>query len=236
MNENYEKTAYVTSIFHRVAAHYDSMNDVMSLGMHRLWKRFFAHISCIRPGQCVLDLAGGTGDVTRLLAKRVGAKGTVVLADINARMLDAGRDRLLNAGYATVKYVQADATALPFRQQQFDAVTIAFGLRNFADKQASLSHIRQVLRPGGSLWILEFSKPVLPMAKALYPFYLSKVIPALGELVAKDRASYQYLADSIKDHPSQAVLLDMMKTAGFERCQCHNLLGGIVAIHRGYRL
>ncbi len=231
-----DKVDYVSDVFHSVAHRYDLMNDLMSWGMHRIWKRLLIHFSFIQAGQTVLDLAGGTGDVTRLLAQRVGIKGRVILADINTSMLQIGRDRSLDEGYTQIQYVQADAESLPFENQSFDAVTMAFGLRNVTDKSAVLSSIWHVLQPGAPLLVLEFSKPVLSTLKSCYHGYLFNFIPKLGEMVTGDRNSYQYLAESIRLHPDQETLLDMMRSSGFEYCRYYNLLGGIVAIHKGYRL
>jgi demethylmenaquinone methyltransferase / 2-methoxy-6-polyprenyl-1,4-benzoquinol methylase len=231
-----EKTARVRQVFESVAERYDVMNDLMSLGLHRWWKRFAVTVAAARAGQRVLDLAGGSGDLTRLLARAVGDNGEVVLADINPRMLEVGRDRLLNAGIVgNVRIVQANAECLPFPSAAFDAVTIAFGLRNVTAKDRALSEIYRVLRPGGKALILEFSRVSNPLA-GLYDLYSLNVLPKLGAWVAKDEASYRYLAESIRMHPSQTELLAMMREAGFEQCRFHNLAAGIVALHVGYRL
>jgi demethylmenaquinone methyltransferase/2-methoxy-6-polyprenyl-1,4-benzoquinol methylase len=231
-----EKAGHVREVFDSVADNYDLMNDVMSAGMHRLWKRFAISMSGIQPGQQVLDLAGGTGDITRLLAPRVGKDGHVVLTDINAAMLARGRRRLLDHGISgNVTYAQVNAELLPFPDRSFDLVTIAFGLRNVTDKQRALEAIHRVLRPGGRLLVLEFSRPVSAL-KSAYDFYSFKILPRLGRLIAKDEDSYRYLAESIRMHPDQNALLSMMQQAGFERCDYHNLSGGVVAVHRGYRL
>jgi demethylmenaquinone methyltransferase / 2-methoxy-6-polyprenyl-1,4-benzoquinol methylase len=231
-----DKARRVRGVFDSVAPHYDLMNDLMSAGTHRLWKRFALALANLRPGQRALDVAGGTGDLAAGLARQVGERGLVVLSDINAAMLARGRDRLLDAGLAAnVAYVQADAERLPFRAGTFDCVTIGFGLRNVTDKPAALASMRRVLKPGGQLLVLEFSQPRVPGLKALYDAYSFHVLPALGRLVAGDAASYRYLAESIRMHPDQEQLLEMLASAGLEGCRYHNLSGGIVAVHRGYR-
>ncbi len=230
-----EKARHVREVFDSVADSYDLMNDLMSFGVHRLWKRFTIGMADLKPGQRVLDLAGGTGDLTRLMAPRVGREGLVVLSDINAAMLGNGRSRLLDKGIAgNVDFAQANAERLPFRDGSFDLVTMAFGLRNVTDKQQALNSIYRVLRPGGRLLVLEFSRPVAALRPA-YDFYSFSILPKLGRLVANDEASYRYLAESIRMHPDQQTLRDMMQQAGFENCDYHNLTGGIVAIHRGYK-
>jgi demethylmenaquinone methyltransferase/2-methoxy-6-polyprenyl-1,4-benzoquinol methylase len=212
------------------------MNDLMSAGMHRLWKQFTLSLASLRPGQRALDVAGGTGDIAAGLAKQVGERGLVVLTDINAAMLARGRDRLINDGIVgNVRCAQVNAEKLPFADSTFDCVTIAFGLRNVTDKPAALASMRRVLKPGGQLLILEFSHPTAPALKPLYDAYSFRVLPILGKIVANDDASYRYLAESIRMHPDQQTLLEMMQTAGFEGCRYHNLTGGIVAVHRGYR-
>ena len=231
-----EKVRRVRGVFDSVADNYDLMNDVMSAGIHRLWKRYAVGMSGIRAGQTVLDLAGGTGDITRLLAPRVGDKGHVVLTDINAAMLSNGRRALLDSGITgNVTFAQVDAEQLPFPENSFDLVTIAFGLRNVTDKQRALDSICRVLKPGGCLLVLEFSRPAKAL-KPVYDFYSLNILPKLGKLIAGDEESYRYLAESIRMHPDQETLQSMMQQAGFERCDYHNLSGGIVAIHRGYRL
>jgi demethylmenaquinone methyltransferase/2-methoxy-6-polyprenyl-1,4-benzoquinol methylase len=231
-----DKAQHIRGVFDSVADNYDLMNDVMSAGIHRLWKRFAINMSGVQPGQQVLDLAGGTGDMARLLAPHVGQQGHVVLTDINAAMLEQGRGNLLDHGISgNVSFAQVDAEQLPFPERSFDLVTIAFGLRNVTDKQRALESIYRVLRPGGRLLVLEFSKPAAAL-KPAYDFYSFKILPRLGRLIARDEASYRYLAESIRMHPDQNTLLSMMQQAGFERCDFHNLTGGIVAIHRGYRL
>jgi len=231
-----EKAGRVRDVFDSVASRYDIMNDLMSAGLHRLWKRYTIDQANVRPGQTVLDLAGGTGDLAREFAKKVGVGGHVVLADINARMLVEGRTRLIDAGVAgNLSIAQVDAEDLPFADASFDCITIAFGLRNVTGKEAALSSMRRVLKPGGKLLILEFSKPI-DAVKPAYDLYSFKVLPMIGKLVASDEASYRYLAESIRMHPDQETLLEMMKTAGFERCRYHNLAAGIVALHVGHRL
>ena len=232
-----DKARRVSSVFSSVAENYDLMNDLMSLGVHRLWKRFVIDLAGIRQGQRVLDLAGGTGDLTKQLLKRVGESGSVTLADISAPMLDVGRRRLVDSGILRgVSYVQANAETLPFAENSFDRVSIAFGLRNVTVKERALAAMLRVLRPGGQVLILEFSTLNVPLLAPLYRAYLMNVLPRMGQLVAGDSDSYRYLAESIRLHPSQEVLLEMMKAAGFERCSYHNLSGGIAAVHRGYKL
>lgn len=232
-----EKTARVRRVFESVADRYDLMNDLMSGGLHRLWKRFAIAAAAVRPGQRVLDLAGGSGDLTRLLAHAVGPTGEVVLADINPRMLAVGRDRLLDAGVVgNVRFVQADAEALPFADRAFDLVTIAFGLRNVTHKAQALAEIRRVLRPGGRLCVLEFSRVESPLLARLYDLYSLHCLPRLGRWVAQDEGSYRYLAESIRMHPPQRELLAMLEDAGFERCRYQNLMAGVVALHSGMRL
>jgi len=232
-----EKKARVRGVFDSVASRYDIMNDAMSGGLHRLWKRFTLAKTGLRPGQQALDVAAGSGDLAAGLARRVGSSGRVVVTDINAAMLDEGRTRLLNAGIAgNVDYVLADAEALPFAAQSFHCVTIGFGLRNVTDKQRALESLFGVLKPGGRLLVLEFSQPHLGPLAPLYELYSFKVLPRLGEWLAGDAASYRYLAESIRRHPDQETLKDMMQSAGFERCEYFNLTAGIVALHLGYRL
>jgi demethylmenaquinone methyltransferase/2-methoxy-6-polyprenyl-1,4-benzoquinol methylase len=231
-----EKAKKVAGIFTQVADKYDVMNDLMSLGIHRLWKRFAFELASVRPGQKVLDLAGGTGDLAKKFAQQVGADGWVTLADINQAMLHKGRDRLIDAGVVgNVGYVQADAERLPFAENSFDVVTMAFGLRNVTNKDQALRAIYHALAPGGKVIILEFSTLTLPALKPLYDLYSFKVLPFLGKLVAGDADSYRYLAESIRKHPNQKTLAAMMTTAGFEQCVYHNLSGGIAAIHKGYK-
>lgn len=232
-----EKRARVRGVFDSVADRYDVMNDVMSLGLHRLWKRFTLSRSGLKPGQSCLDVAAGTGDLSVGLAHRVGPSGRVVVTDINAKMLAAGRDRMIGEGMvAGVAYVQADAETLPFRASSFHCVSIGFGLRNVTDKDAALGSMLRVLKPGGRALILEFSKPHLGPLERVYDAYSFQVLPRLGRLIAGDADSYRYLAESIRRHPDQEALAEMMRRAGFERCEYYNLSGGIVALHVGYRL
>ncbi len=231
-----EKARKVAGVFDSVAGKYDLMNDLMSLGVHRLWKRFAVSVSGVRPGERVLDLAGGTGDLTGRLLPLVGPKGLVVLSDINARMLGEGRKRLIDEGVVgNITYAQIDAEQLPFPDHTFDCITIGFGLRNVTRKERALADMYRVLRPGGRAVILEFSHPVAPGMKPAYDLYSFAVLPVLGQWVAGDAASYRYLAESIRVHPDQETLLRSMEAAGFERCQYFNLTGGIVAVHRGYK-
>ena len=232
-----EKQSRVRGVFDSVSNRYDIMNDVMSLGVHRLWKRFTVEVSALRPGQQVLDLAGGTGDLTSLMAKRVGQKGRVVISDINGSMLGVGRERLINEGtVGNVEYVQANAELLPFPDNYFDCVTIGFGLRNVTDKDKALRAMQRVLKPGGKLLILEFSKPTMPLLSKVYDIYSFKLLPMMGKVVSNDADSYRYLAESIRMHPDQETLLGMMQDAGLERCDYYNLTGGVVALHKGYKL
>jgi len=231
-----EKARKVAGVFDSVASKYDLMNDLMSLGVHRLWKRFAVSVSGVRAGERVLDLAGGTGDLTSRMLPLVGPKGRVVLSDINASMLGEGRQRLTDEGViGNVAYVQADAEQLPFPDNTFDCITIGFGLRNVTHKERALEAMRRALKPGGRVIILEFSQPVAPGLKPAYDLYSFTVLPLLGKLVTHDAASYRYLAESIRMHPNQDALLKMMEDAGFERCQYFNLTGGVVAVHRGYK-
>ena len=231
-----EKAKLVADVFRSVAGKYDLMNDLMSLGAHRLWKRFAVGQSGVRKGQRVLDLAGGTGDLARLFLKRVGAEGQVVIADINDSMLTVGRDRLADAGVCgNVEYVQADAESLPFPDDYFDCVIIGFGLRNVTRKQTALDAMYRVTKPGGRALVLEFSRPVIPGLDKAYDLYSFNVLPVLGRVVANDEDSYRYLAESIRKHPDQATLKDMMARAGFVRTHYFNLAGGIVALHKGHK-
>jgi demethylmenaquinone methyltransferase/2-methoxy-6-polyprenyl-1,4-benzoquinol methylase len=231
-----EKARRVRGVFDSVAGNYDRMNDLMSGGAHRLWKRFTLSLANLRPGQRALDVAGGTGDLASGLARQVGNRGLVVLSDINASMLAHGRDRLLNEGFVHNVYcVQANAERLPFPDGYFDCITIGFGLRNVTDKPAALKSMRRALKPGGQLLVLEFSHPTVPGVQPLYDAYSFYVLPLLGRLVAQDAASYRYLAESIRKHPDQEALLILMRDAGLEGCRYHNLAGGMVAVHRGYR-
>jgi demethylmenaquinone methyltransferase / 2-methoxy-6-polyprenyl-1,4-benzoquinol methylase len=231
-----DKAGRVRSVFESVAGKYDVMNDLMSLGAHRLWKHFTLSLTGLRPGQRALDVAGGTGDLAAGLLQQVGKSGRVVLSDVNPAMLDIGRDRLLDAGHVgNVECIVADAEKLPFEDNSFDCVTIGFGLRNVTDKAAALKSMHRVLKPGGQLLVLEFSTPTAPGLKPIYDAYSFKVLPFLGELIAKDRNSYRYLAESIRMHPNQESLLAMLQEAGFIQARYHNLTGGIVAVHRGYK-
>jgi demethylmenaquinone methyltransferase/2-methoxy-6-polyprenyl-1,4-benzoquinol methylase len=227
-----DKARRVRGVFDSVATRYDRMNDLMSAGLHRLWKRFAVNATGVRPGMRVLDLAGGTGDLARLFAHRVGLAGQVVLSDINGEMLAVGRDKLLNLGLA-LPVVQCDAEKLPFASAHFDCVSIAFGLRNVTHKEIALAEMRRILKPGGVAAVLEFSKVWEPLAPA-YNWYSFNVIPRIGKLVAGDDASYRYLAESIRMHPDQATLRRMMEQAGFDRVEVHNLAAGVVALHLGY--
>jgi len=228
------KAAKVAEVFHSVAAQYDLMNDLMSVGMHRLWKRFTVAQAGLRPGMRVLDVAGGTADLTRLFLNEVGDSGEVVLTDINFSMLVEGRDRMLNIG-KTPPTVQCDGERLPFPSDYFDCVSVAFGLRNMTHKDHALAEMYRVLKPGGRLLVLEFSKVWKPLEGA-YDLYSFKLLPLIGKWVAKDEASYQYLAESIRMHPDQETLKIMMGTAGFEQVRYHNLTAGVVALHKGYKL
>jgi demethylmenaquinone methyltransferase/2-methoxy-6-polyprenyl-1,4-benzoquinol methylase len=232
-----EKAERVRAVFSSVAGKYDVMNDLMSFGVHRLWKRFALSLTGLKAGQRALDVAGGTGDLALGLARQVGKTGQVILSDINPKMLEAGRDRLLDAGFAgNVQCVLADAERLPCADDSFDCLTIGFGLRNVTDKAAALRSMHRVLKPGGQLIVLEFSTPVAPGLKPLYDAYSFNVLPRLGEWVAQDAASYRYLAESIRMHPNQEALLAMLADAGFAQTRYHNLSGGIVAVHRGYKI
>ena len=228
-----EKTARVRGVFDSVAESYDLMNDLMSGGMHRLWKRFALSQTGLRLGQRALDVASGTGDLGAGVARQVGRDGLAVLTDINREMLARGRDRLIDKGFAAqVEFVIANAECLPFPDSAFDCVTIGFGLRNVTDKAAALASMRRVLRPGGRLLVLEFSKP-RPEIRAAYDAYSFNVLPRLGGIVAGDAASYRYLAESIRMHPDQETLAAMIRDAGFDDCRWHNLAAGIVALHIG---
>lgn len=231
-----EKAGLVADVFHSVANRYDIMNDLLSFGIHRLWKRFTIEHSAVRPGHTVLDLAGGTGDLARLFSRVVGRQGLVVLSDINQSMLTLGRDRLIDSGCLENSVVaQADAQTLPFAANSFDIVSIGFGLRNVTDKSRALRAMHDCLKPGGRLLILEFSKPVDNRLENLYDFYSFKLLPKIGKLVADDEASYQYLAESIRMHPDQETLRQSVIEAGFSDCEYHNFTGGIVALHIAYK-
>ena len=229
-----EKAGRVAGVFSSVAPRYDLMNDLMSAGLHRLWKRFTVDQSSLRPGQRVLDVAGGTGDLAIQFAKRVGPTGGVVLTDINAAMLKRGRDRMIDAGNV-MPAVQCDAEHLPFQDSSFDCVSVAFGLRNMTDKLRALTEMHRVLRPGGRLLVLEFSHVWQPLQR-LYNAYSFNVIPRLGKLITDDSESYRYLAESIRMHPEQEQLKTLLEQAGLERVEYFNLSAGVVALHRGYRL
>jgi demethylmenaquinone methyltransferase / 2-methoxy-6-polyprenyl-1,4-benzoquinol methylase len=231
-----EKTRLVGEVFSSVAGKYDLMNDLMSFGIHRLWKRHFVSTSGVRRGDRVLDLAGGTGDIAALMVERVGADGEVVIGDINAEMLGVGRDRLTNRGVVgPVRYVRLNAEALPFPDQYFHAVTIAFGLRNVTDKSSALREMYRVLKPGGRAMVLEFSEVTEPLLKPLYDIHSFEILPRLGKLFAGDSGSYRYLAESIRKHPNQEALRQLMLDAGFDRVDFRNLSAGIVAIHSGIK-
>ena len=231
-----DKAGLVAGVFDSVASRYDLMNDLMSGGIHRLWKRFTIELSGVRSGNRVLDIAGGTGDLAAKFAPLLGPEGEVVLADINASMLRVGRDRLIDRGVpGNLRYVQADAQYLPFPDDYFDCITIAFGLRNVTDKDRALRSMLRVLKPGGRLLVLEFSKPDNPLLSRAYDAYSFSVLPLMGRLVTGDSDSYQYLAESIRMHPDQETLRGMMETAGFDRCDYHNMTGGVVAVHRGIK-
>ncbi len=227
-----EKSARVADVFHSVANSYDVMNDLMSLGIHRLWKRYTIEMSAVRPGQRVLDLAGGTGDLAAKFSRLVGNNGEVVLADINESMLALGRDRLTDLGCTdNTAYAITDAQHLPFADDYFDCITIGFGLRNVTDKDLALRAMFRVLKPGGKLLVLEFSKPSNPLLSSAYDLYSFKLLPAIGKVVANDGESYRYLAESIRMHPDQQTLKKMIIDAGFATCEYHNITGGIVALH-----
>ena len=230
------KAGLVGQVFSSVATRYDVMNDVMSLGIHRLWKRFTIEQAGVRAGQQVLDVAGGTGDLAAQFARQVGPGGSVTVADINAAMLDVGRARMADRGLTgNIEFVQANAECLPFPDNYFDCITIAFGLRNVTHIDAALASMYRILKPGGRLLVLEFSKPVLPALSAVYDAYSFNILPKLGKLIANDEASYRYLVESIRKHPDQETLKGMMEQAGFGRVHYFNLTGGIVALHKGYK-
>ena len=231
-----EKANKVAGVFHSVADKYDVMNDLMSAGVHRLWKRYTIETSGAKSGDTILDLAGGTGDLAAKFSRIVGKEGKVILSDINGSMLENGRERLINMGIAgNVEYVQANAECLPFPDNYFNVITIAFGLRNVTDKEAALRSMLRTLKPGGKLMILEFSKPVVPGLNAIYDQYSFKLLPLMGKLIANDADSYRYLAESIRMHPNQEELKQRMLEAGFDKVEYHNMTGGIVALHKGYK-
>jgi demethylmenaquinone methyltransferase/2-methoxy-6-polyprenyl-1,4-benzoquinol methylase len=230
-----EKVNHVANVFHSVADNYDLMNDLMSLGSHRLMKRFTIELSAARPGHRILDLAGGTGDLTEKFSRLVGQDGEVILCDINPSMLSVGRDKLLDRGVSgNVRYVQADAESLPFTDNYFDCITIGFGLRNVTRKEKALEAMARVLKPGGRVLVLEFSKPTIPALQKAYDVY-SRFWPKVGQWVTGDKDSYQYLVESIRVHPDQETLKEMMQQAGFINCEYYNLMGGIAAIHKGFK-
>ncbi|MCS5594425.1 MAG: bifunctional demethylmenaquinone methyltransferase/2-methoxy-6-polyprenyl-1,4-benzoquinol methylase UbiE [Porticoccaceae bacterium] len=231
-----EKAGKVADVFHSVASNYDLMNDLMSAGVHRLWKRMTIEMSGVRSGNKVLDIAGGTGDLAAKFSRIVGKDGYVVLADINESMLKVGRDRLMDLGVVdNVKFSQSDAQHLPFPDNTFDIITIAFGLRNVTDKELALKSMLRVLKPGGRLLVLEFSKPGNPVLSKIYDTYSFSILPKLGKLFADDAESYQYLAESIRMHPDQQTLMGMMNDVGFTNTDFHNMTGGVVALHRGVK-
>ena len=235
--DSQKKAGMVRGVFDSVASKYDVMNDLMSFGVHRLWKRFAVELAGVRRGQRILDLASGTGDLADRFADLVGPDGLVLMTDINAAMLQVGRDRMVDRGHAgNLNYVQVNAESLPVPDDSLDLITIAFGLRNVTHKEKALSAMYRSLRPGGRALILEFSKPLSKPLEKVYDLYSFKLLPKMGELVAKDADSYRYLAESIRMHPDQNTLKGMMEDAGFERCDYHNLSGGIVALHRGFKL
>ena len=232
-----DKVNMVRDVFDSVASQYDIMNDLMSLGIHRIWKRVAVQLANVRSGDQVLDLAGGTGDLTTLFEKRVGKDGQVVLADINSEMLSTGRSRLIDRGLTSnIRYAQVNAECLPFEDNTFDCVCIAFGLRNVTDKDAALKSMHRVLKPGGRVIVLEFSHPTNKITEKFYDFYSFNLLPKIGALIAKDEDSYRYLAESIRMHPKQDELKQMMENAGLERCEYFNMSQGIVAVHRGYKI
>jgi len=231
-----EKESQVADVFDSVASKYDLMNDLMSFGVHRLWKRFTIDKSGVRAGQCILDIAGGTGDLTKKFSQIVGSSGQVLLADINANMLKVGRDRLLDSGYASnIAYIQANAEQLPFADNSFHCLTIAFGLRNVTHKGKALAEFTRVLKPGGKAMVLEFSKPTNMLMSKAYDAYSFAALPTLGRIVTDDKESYQYLVESIRMHPDQETLKSMMEDAGLSMCEYHNLTSGIVALHTGIK-
>ncbi|MEJ2310334.1 MAG: bifunctional demethylmenaquinone methyltransferase/2-methoxy-6-polyprenyl-1,4-benzoquinol methylase UbiE [Gammaproteobacteria bacterium] len=232
-----EKAERVRGVFDSVASRYDIMNDLMSFGIHRLWKHIAVDLAGVRSGMKVLDLASGTGDLASRFAGLVGPGGEVVMSDINLAMLEEGRKRMVDEGHAgNVDYMQIDAESIPFPDNSFHVVTIAFGLRNVTDKQQALREMYRVLKPGGRALVLEFSRPSSKPLEKLYDLYSFRALPLMGKLVANDADSYRYLAESIRMHPDQETLKEMMEQAGFERCDYHNLTGGIVAVHRGFKL
>jgi demethylmenaquinone methyltransferase/2-methoxy-6-polyprenyl-1,4-benzoquinol methylase len=235
--EPQEKTRRVGEVFSSIASRYDLMNDLMSMGIHRAWKRYAIHIAQIKPGAHILDVAGGTGDMSALFNSAAGEQGMVIVSDINNAMLSEGRDRLIDRGVVNgLQYVQANAEALPFARNSFDCICIAFGLRNVTNKDVALRSMFENVKYGGSVVILEFSKVVLPLLAKLYEMYSFHFIPRLGQMIAGDKDSYRYLVESISMHPDQETLKEMMEKAGFSRVDYYNLTGGIVAVHKGYKL
>lgn len=231
-----DKSTRVGEVFRSVADRYDLMNDLMSFGIHRLWKRFAVGMMGLRSGQRILDVAGGTGDLTLLLARGVKAQGRVVLVDINEAMLQVGRQKCLDRGIVDpIEYVQADAESLPFGNDYFDGVCIGFGLRNVTDKPAALGEMYRVIKPGGRVLILEFAKPTMQWLEKLYDAYSFGVLPWLGKIICNDSASYRYLVESIRLHPDQGTLQKLMESVGFSHCDYHNLTGGIVSLHKGFK-
>ncbi len=231
-----EKAQKVKGVFDSVADNYDLMNDLMSFGIHRLWKRYAIELSAARKGQQILDLASGTGDLAMKFAQIVGQQGSVIMSDINQAMLVNGRDRMIDKGIVNhLQFVQLDAEQIPFEDNSFDCVTIAFGLRNVTHKETALKEMLRILKPGGRALILEFSKPISAPFRKIYDLYSFKILPKIGRFVAKDEDSYRYLAESIRMHPDQMTLQEMMQNAGFEHCDYHNLTHGVVAIHRGFK-
>lgn len=230
-----EKNKRVAEVFQSVAGKYDLMNDLMSFGLHRLWKKFTVELSQLRKGDSVLDVAGGTGDLIKAFAKQIGSQGKAILLDINAAMLNIGRDRLLDSGFSEISSIQANAEYLPFAEASFDCLSIAFGLRNVTNKQAALKSMHQVLKPGGRLLVLEFSKPILGFLENLYNRYSFDFLPKLGGWIVNDEASYRYLVESIRLHPDQKTLQTLILDSGFDECEYYNLSGGIVALHRAWK-
>ncbi|MEN9916489.1 MAG: ubiquinone/menaquinone biosynthesis C-methyltransferase UbiE [Pseudomonadota bacterium] len=230
-----EKNSRVAEVFQSVADKYDLMNDLMSFGLHRLWKKFTVELAQLKNGDSVLDVAGGTGDLIKAFMKKIGPEGKAILLDINAAMLNVGRDRLLNSGLTEIKVIQANAEYLPFVESNFDCLSIAFGLRNVTHKEVALRSMYRVLKPGGRLLVLEFSKPILSLLETLYERYSFNFLPKLGAWIANDEASYRYLIESIRRHPDQKSLQSLILTAGFDECEYYNLSGGIVALHRAWK-
>ncbi len=230
------KESLVAGVFDSVASKYDIMNDVMSFGVHRIWKKIAMQHTGLKPGGKALDVAGGTGDLTMQMSKQVGPTGKIIISDINAAMLEEGRKRLIDKGYAgNIDFVEVNAEDLPFEDNSFDCITIAFGLRNVTHQDKALASMFRVLKPGGRLLVLEFSKPVVPGLDKVYDFYSFNILPKMGKLIANDEESYRYLAESIRMHPDQETLKQLMLNAGFERCTYHNMTGGIVALHKGFK-